>query len=444
MSKLLRISLYLLILLIAVICCLFLFFRRDRTATSMQAKKVFILRHNDQFTLYRNGKPFFIKGAGGNGSLAKLHETGGNTLRTWDTTNIRFLLDEAAANDIAVIVGLDLPVSSSKSFYRDNVQVSAQLNAYRAIVKKYRSHPALLMWCLGNEVDFPYAPRWRPFYKAYNNLLDMIHEEDPDHPVTTALINLDSRCIYNIKVKIPDLDLIAINTFGTLSVLQKELNALSWFWKGPFLISEWGINGPWESEATAWGAPIENTSIKKAEQYLERSRQLPVNNPRFLGACSFYWGYKQEGTHTWYSFFSPDGRASEMVNTMQYLWTGKKASHRSPDIKYMLVEGKGARDNILLKADSIYSAELLVNGPPGPDSITLVWELVAEDWFRKNPRDANLTRPINFDSLLLSPSNRKVNFRTPSTEGPYRIFVTVYDQKGYYSTANTPFYVVEK
>src|SRR5690349_1034071 len=152
MSKLLRISLYLLILIIAVTGCLFLFFRRDRTPTSMQAKKVFILHHNNQFTLYRNGKPFFIKGAGGNGSLAKLHETGGNTLRTWDTTNIRSLLDEAAANDIAVIIGLDLPVSSSKAFYRDNVQVSAQLNAYRAIVKKYRSHPALLMWCLGNEV----------------------------------------------------------------------------------------------------------------------------------------------------------------------------------------------------------------------------------------------------------------------------------------------------
>ena len=272
----------------------------------------------------------------------------------------------------------------------------------------------------------------------------MIHQEDPDHPVTTALINLDSRCIYNIKIKIPDLDLIAINTFGTLSSLQKELDALSWFWKGPFLISEWGINGPWESEATAWGAPIESTSIKKAEQYLERSRQLPVNSPRFLGACSFYWGYKQEGTHTWYSFFSPDGRASEMVNTMQYLWTGKQPSHRSPDIKYMLVDGKGASDNILLKPDRIYSAELLMNGPAGGDSVTLVWELLAEDWFRKNPRDANLIKPVNIDSLLLSPSNWKVNFRTPSKEGPYRIFVTIYDQKGYFSTANTPFYVVEK
>jgi len=444
MSKLLRILLIILFIVLASFCCLFFFIRKDRTATRMQAKKVFVLRNGDRFTLYRNGQPFFIKGAAGTGNLARLREVGGNTLRTWDTTNLRHLLDEAQEKGIAVIAGLALPFSFTPSFYEDEQQLSTQLEAYRAIVKQYRSHPALLMWGLGNEVDFPYSYRFRHFYKAYNRLLKMIHDEDPDHPVTTSIINADQRNILNIKLKVPDLDMITINIFGQLSQLSRDLRHLSWFWKGPFLVTEWGTNGPWEEETTAWGAPIENTSTKKAEQYLERAAQLPVNDPRFLGACCFFWGQKQEFTHTWYSLFSEDGRASEVVNAMQYIWTGRQAPHHAPAVKYMLVNGKGAADNILLKPDSMYTAELLMEHTGASDSVTLVWELLDEDWFRKNPREPNFKKPANFDSLLMPYPTNKVRFRTPPAEGPYRIFVTVYDKKGYFSTANTPFYVLEK
>jgi len=444
MARYLRIFFGISLLLILVLFCLFLYFRRDRTSTTMQSKTVFVLRTKDHFTLYRNGQPFFIKGAAGSGNLAELRLAGGNTLRTWDTTNIRHILDEAEANGIAVIVGLSLPVSLHQSFYRDTAQVGEQFRAYQHIVKQYSSHPALLMWCLGNEIDFPYRPSFRSFYKAYNDLLKMIHYEDPDHPVTTALANFSRRCVYNIKIKVPDLDLIAINTFGRISILEKELQEFKWFWNGPFFISEWGINGPWESEATAWGAPIENTSIKKAEQYLERAKFIPNNDPRFLGACCFYWGQKQEGTHTWYNFFSPGGEKNEIVSAMEYLWKGKQPAHHSPPVKYMLIGQEGARDNILLKPDSIYTAKVIMENSPAGDSIYFRWELLQEDWFRKNIQEANLKKPRSFDSLLLSYPGIEMRFRTPSVEGPYRVFVTIYDKKGYFSTANTPFYVVEK
>ncbi|RYE73098.1 MAG: hypothetical protein EOO81_01550, partial [Oxalobacteraceae bacterium] len=121
------------------------------------------------------------------------HSMGGNTLRTWDTLNLKNILDEAHENDVAVIAGLDLPVSGDLRFYNHPDQVNVQLKAYRELVNRYKSHPALLMWCLGNEVDFPYKPVFRHFYTAYNNLLHMIHEEDPDHPVTTGVIKLHHR-----------------------------------------------------------------------------------------------------------------------------------------------------------------------------------------------------------------------------------------------------------
>lgn len=422
----------------------FMYVRRDRTATTMQDKKVFILKQQNRFTLYRNGQPFLIKGAAGISHLDRLQEAGGNTLRTWDTLHIGAILNDAAAHNIAVIAGLALPHSATQSFYDDTAKVAAQLRAYREVVSKYKSHPALLMWCLGNEVDFPYKLRFKHFYRAYNDLLKMIHEEDPDHPVTTALENFSQRCVFNIKMKIPRLDLISINTFGKLVSLQNELDRFSWLWNGPFLISEWGINGPWESETTAWGSPIENTSGKKAEQYAERFNQsMPVNNPRFLGSCVFLWGQKQEGTHTWFSFFSGDSAASEMVNTMEQLWTGRSPSHHAPAIKYMLLKGKGAKDNILLSPDSIYHAELLMEGPVS-DSIHLSWEILAEDWFRKNIMTHNIKKPEDYNNLFLPGKGLTVSFRPPPAEGPYRLFVTVFDKKGYFSTANTPFYVIGK
>lgn len=404
--------------------------------------KVYIDQHEGRYTLIRNGKPFLVKGAAGMSDLEMLQLAGANTIRTWDTLNLGFILDSAYAHNIAVIAGFPMPVSGILSFYNDTAKINAQYAAFSKVVENYRSHPALLMWCLGNEVDFPYSTDYRNFYRAYNRLLRMIHDCDPDHPVTTALIGMNRRCIYNIRWKVPDLDLISFNIFSGLTKLESDLDKFSWFWEGPFLITEWGINGPWESEFTAWGAPIENTSTKKAEQYLGMyQRAMPVNNPRFLGSCVFYWGQKQEVTHTWYSLFSENGATSETVNVMHFLWSGKWPAYKAPALKYMLLEGKGARDNLVFDAGTEHFAEILFQSPPG-DSLSIHWEILEEDWYRRNWYEINSKKPATYDSLLLSRNADTVRFRSPHREGPYRIFATVYDRHGHFASANTPFYVI--
>lgn len=425
---------------LALFCCAMAACRHAPVPSA--SRKVYIGQSGGRYTIFRDGRPFTVKGAAGTGQLQALREAGGNTLRTWDTVGLGALLDEAQAAGIAVIAGLSIPVSSSFAFYRDTAAVSALCLAYEQVVERYKNHPALLMWCLGNEVDFPYRPRFRPFYKTYNRLLDMIHTRDPDHPVTTALINFSRRNIYNLRWKVPQLDLISLNIFGELHDLRNDLEKFSWFWDGPFLVTEWGINGPWESETTAWGAPVENTSNKKAEQYLQRyTDDMPVNDPRFLGACVFYWGQKQEVTHTWFGLFAPNGEASATAQTMRYIWTGQPPAHKAPVFQYMLLEGKGARDNILLGPNTVHSAELLLENP-GNDSLRFEWELLPEDWFIRFRNDANPLKPPVLDSLLLSGDGARARFRTPSREGPYRIFVTVYDKYGNFASTNTPFYVI--
>jgi hypothetical protein len=407
----------------------------DRTA------KVYIDEREGKYTVMRDGKPFLIKGAGGFSHFRELHEAGGNTLRTWDTTHLAEVLDSARKYDLAVIVGLPMPNSGDISFYNDPQTVQTRFHALEALIKRFKNHPSVLMWCLGNELDFPYKWAYGDFYDAFNDVTDMIHKEDPDHPITTTVLNFNPKYIFNIRLRC-NLDLISFNIFSTLPLLRQDLAYLSWFWKGPYMLLEWGINGPWQgTEQTAWGAYIEDTSKKKADIYKQRyQQQMPLSDPRFLGACVFFWGSKQETTHTWFSIFDENGRASEAVGVMQAVWTGKPSLSHYPDIKYMLVNRLGARDNILLNPGTQASAEVLLF--KGDNRIRSIrWQIYKEDWYRKN--QSNNTQKLTPLATIENPGNNfRLTFSAPEKEGPYRIFATIYDDNGNFASCNTPFYVV--
>jgi hypothetical protein len=380
-----------------------------------------------------------IRGASGYTHLGKLREAGGNTIRTWDTVNLGAILDEAQRNHLAVIAGLSMPVSAYLDyFYKDTAKVAAQYRAFSHTVQRYKDHPALLMWCLGNELNFTYKPGYGAFYKTFNRLLNMIHTADPNHPVTSTMPNFNIVQTMMLRWKAPQLDLISFNTFGKLKHLNGQLNRYAWCWNGPFLITEWGAYGPWESNLTSWDAPIENTSTKKAEHYQQLYRQLPLNNPRCLGALVFYWGQKQETTPTWFSMFDEQDAATEAVSAMQYLWTGKTSLRKAPQIKYMLLDKKGAQENIFLPPGTLRTAELLLANS-STDTLAIHWEIQQEHWFSEL-QQAPLTV---LDTLLPAVSKGQLIFKAPLKEGPYRIYAKVLDGHGNFATANTPFYVVE-
>ncbi len=99
--------------------------------------------------------------------MAEVREIGGNTIRTWDTVNLGAILDEAQRNKLAVIVGLPLPSCDALNyFYKDTAKTGAAYRAFRQVVQRYKGHPALLMWCLGNEPAFSFKPRYRSFSQS--------------------------------------------------------------------------------------------------------------------------------------------------------------------------------------------------------------------------------------------------------------------------------------
>jgi hypothetical protein len=168
---------------------------------------------------------------------------------------------------------------------------------------------------------------------------------------------------------------------------------------------------------------------------------MPTESNRFVGASVFFWGYKQETTHTWFSIFDRQGAKSEPVSTMKYIWTGKALDETFPAVSKMLVDQRGARDNILLTPSQQITAEVLLSEQK--DSIkTVHWEIYREDWFKKNNNENSTKFQNPLPGLLSSSQGLKASFTTPAQEGPYRIFATVYDYKGNFATCNVPFYVL--
>ncbi len=402
--------------------------------------KVFVKKVNNKYSLIKNGKVFAIKGASGYTNLKQLSLMGGNAIRTWDTAHLASILAEAKKYGISVIVGLPIPQSQYLSFYNDTSRVASEVKKIEKFIKKFKSDPSVLMWCVGNELVFPFKPAYKNFYKTFNDIVKIIHQQDPDHPVTTTMVNFQKKDIINIKLR-TDVDIISFNIFSRLAELSTDLANFEWFWDGPYMITEWGIDGPWQGFAqTAWEANLEPTSTQKAKDYFNRYRKyMPVNDPRFIGSFIFFWGQKQEITHTWFSLFDENGNSTECVKTAGQIFTGKAANYDGPRIADLLLGGKKGNQNIILKPGELQSAKVFM--PDTTKAATVKWEIYPEDWFKKNNVD-NLVKPKLLNNLIAAQNGLTVSFKTPKKEGPYRIFATVFDGKKNIATANVPFYVI--
>ena len=406
-----------------------------------ETKTVFIKKNDKGFQLYRNGIPFYIKGASGNSHFKELAEIGGNAIRLYDTINLSNFLDEALRNDLAVIV--DIPIPKYYKEYnlygndQDNIRITQKI---KVLVKKYKSHPALLMWNLGNEVNYPLVFWSNTFIKTFNEIIDLIHIEDPNHPVCTSIAGTSRKSIISIHIHSPGIDLFSFNSFGDLKSNNYHLSQISYLFGAiPYYISEWGPDGDWQVNRTSWMAPIEPTSSKKIEQIKTRYKIITENNDAScLGSLVFYWGNKLECTQTWFSLFMDDHR-SEVINEIENLW--KKSNSKSPlfDLDYMLLDSRGALDNIVFAPGELKFAEVVFSKIK-TDSVRIKWEIFPEVWY--NDTTINRKKPRKAVNCFNDFEKNKANFITPGIEGPYRIFAYIYDQKGNFATTNTPFYVL--
>lgn len=407
-------------------------------------KNIQIRKSKTNSELVMNGKPFFIKGACGVNNIKELKAAGGNSLRTYDTLNLKNILDEAYENQIYVTAGIPIIRQLTGFSYHNQNQVDSLKNAVKKTVLTYKDHPALLMWGLGNELFLPNPLKNYRFYQVINDLIDIIHETDPDHPVTTMILNANlKKRIIKIWMGQLNFDLLSFNTFGRLSQLEQDLSWVSAFYNRPYIVSEWGVNGPWEETKTIWHAPVESSPLFKSIQIQERYQKYIKNQPGCIGSYVFYWGQKQETTHTWFSIFGELNFPTEMYQGLANVWNGMELKLSYPKVKFMMINGKGSADNILLKKRSVNNAVVVFEhqGPNQKNGIAYQWELLPEGvildkWEEKQEK------PNQVEDFFIKEDRNILFFKAPSKEGPYRLFVHVYSPDNTYATTNVPFYVI--
>ena len=409
------------------------------TAQTNKPPKVEISQKGQQFQLLRSGQPYFVKGAGGSQYPNRIAAYGGNSIRTWGSRNGRQVLDSAQYYGLTVLMGLDVARERHGFNYDDTVAVGKQLNKLRADVLTYKDHPGLLAWGIGNELNLQYKnPR---VWNAVNDIAKMIHALDPNHPVCTVIAGINKDLVNNIRQRCPDIDFLAVNTYGGLATLPKAIASAGW--EGAYMVTEWGPTGHWEGLSTDWKSPIEETSSEKAAVYKSRyEASIETDRDKCLGSYVFLWGQKQERTPTWYGLFTEKGEETEVMDVMQYLWSGTWPHNQAPHLYSLQLAGKKAVQNVYLKAGGSYPVLAVVIDPDG-DNLTYRWELLPEPTQVGEGGDFEARPKPVADAFPTSTGKGQASLKAPQRTGAYRLFVYVTDGHNNVATANLPFYVKE-
>jgi hypothetical protein len=393
------------------------------------------------FQLLRNGQPYFINGAGGTGHLEDLVKAGGNSIRTWGIEQLELrdggknLLDRAYELGLSVSVGLWVQHERHGFSYDDPTTVQKQRDDIRAAVRKYKDHPAVLAWGLGNEMEGPTSDGSDPrIWKELEQLALIIKEEDANHPVMTVIASATPTKINCIKEHYPSIDILGVNSYGGAMNVGNVLR--SGGWEKPFALTEFGPHGHWEVGKTAWGAPIEPSSSDKAVNYhLTKTRVVEDGKGKCVGTYVFLWGQKQEVTSTWYGMFLKTGEKLPTVDAMTMAWTGKWPKNRSP--KFLRFDSQLA--NAVVPRGKEFHVSAFVEDPEG-DALDFRWEVRPENKEMSMGGDAE-SEPPAVKGCLISSRGGKVVIRTPSNPGAYRLFLFVRDGKGGASADNLAFQV---
>ncbi|MEM9410382.1 MAG: glycoside hydrolase family 2 TIM barrel-domain containing protein [Planctomycetota bacterium] len=386
-----------------------------------------------RWSLVRNGEPYFIRGAGGPGSLKLLAECGGNSTRLWgvdETTKER--LDDAHANGISVAIGVWLEHENRGFDYQNFDQVSDQIDLVLKAVNQFKDHPAVLLWGVGNEMEGYQAGGNPAIWSHVEFLASRIKELDPGHPTMTVVAEIGGQRIPAIHKLCPSIDIIGINSYGGAASIPDRYRQMGG--TKPYIVTEFGPNGVWDVGNNAIGTIDEPTTNQKCEKYAETYTNLIADSELCLGTYVFYWGQKMEGTATWFGMLSPDGRKTNLVDLMMEFWTGQSPTNKCPVIETLSIRGER-----VVEGGDVLELELKASDPEGAE-LKVQWMVLPEADAYITAGDYRPTpKPLN-EALVES----NLNFAkviAPKNGGLFRVYAIVDDGTGSVAMGNVSFKV---
>jgi len=389
-----------------------------------------VMKTGSGFQLLRNGRPYVVKGAGGDDSKKLLRDCGGNSFRTWGADNLEPKLAEAQSLGLTVTIGVWLGHREYFN-YHDAAQVAAQKETVRKAILRYRNSPALLVWALGNEMEAGEEDN-ADMWAAIEDLAKMAHALDPSHPTMTVVAEIGGDKVKQINALCPDIDIVGINSYAGGPSVGDRYKAAGGV--KPYILTEYGPPGVWEQKANAWGAVPEPTSTEKARWYRDTYEKSVAAQPLCLGSYAFTWGHKQEATATWFGLLLSDGSRLGATDALTQLWTGKPPARPCPVIAGLTLAGP---DQVL--PGTTIKATLAASSPQ-KDPITVRWVLQADAVTYHTGGGAEGDLPT-YPEAIVSSSRGAATVQMPIHKGGYRLFATVRDTHGGAAVANIPLFV---
>lgn len=322
----------------------------EGTTTPPQGGAVKVTGSQGNWQLTVGGQPYTVKGLTWGPSVADaprylpdVKSMGVNTIRTWGTDgSTKPLLDTAAAQGIRVINGFWLQPGGGPgaggcvNYVTDATYKSNMLTEFAKWVDAYRTHPATLMWNVGNESVLGLQNCYsgteleaqRNAYTSFvNDVAKKIHTIDPDHPVTSTDAWTGAWPYY--KRNAPDLDLYSMNSYGNLCKVRQD-----WTDGGytkPYIITETGPAGEWEVPDDANGIPDEPTDVQKADGYTKAWGCITGHQGVALGATMFHYGVEHDFGGIWFNLV-PDGLKRLSYYAVKKAYAGSTAGNNTPPV----------------------------------------------------------------------------------------------------------------
>jgi hypothetical protein len=400
-----------------------------------QPVKVELAKTDAGYQLLRAGQPYFIEGAGGDASKELLKRLGGNSFRTWGVgPDTQKQLDEAHRLGLTVAVGFWLGHERHGFDYTDEQAVARQFEQYKEAVLKYKDHPAVLMWSIGNEMEGYDAGNNPRIWAAVQEIAAMCKQLDPNHPTMTVIAEVGGEKVPSVHKWCPDIDIVGINSYaGGPSLAERYRKAGG---TKPFIVTEFGPPGTWEVATNGWGVPLEPTSTAKADSYRATYEKtvLAEKGKLSLGSYAFAWGSKQEATATWFGLLLPGGQRLEATDTLSELWSGQKPANRCPVIQPLKVDGLPR-----VKPGEIVRVSADIKDPEG-DKLRIEWKLT-KDLAQYHTGGDAVAAPPSFPEAIVNQGEKTVEIRMPEHGGGYFLYCFAYDDHNGAAVANAPLFV---
>ncbi len=401
------------------------------TSASSQVVPVRLVKQGSGYSLLRDGKPYFIKGAGGDGSKQLLQDCGGNSFRTWGADNLEPSMAEAQKHGLTVTAGIWLGHKDNGFDYHNPQQVAAQYEDAQKAVLSNRNSPPLLLWAIGNEMEMGQGDD-PAVWVAVEQIAAMVKKLDPNHPTMTVVAEIGGSKVAAINRYCPDIDIIGINSYGGGASIPARYQAAGGV--KPYVITEYGPAGTWERPTNSWGVVPELTSTEKANDYRQTYEKAIAGQPLCLGSYAFTWGNKQEATATWYGMLLPDGSKLGPVDAMTALWSGKPPAYPCPVIHSLKLAGAdrvepGAAVQVALDAAA-----------PDAGPLKVDWVLQA-DPMTYHTGGATEATPPTFPEAILQSDATQAKVQMPVGGGGYRLYAYIYSGHGGAAVGNVPLFV---